>query len=121
MTHVTLTYYTDDSFEETVEAPAEYKVCSRCHGEGKHTNPAIDGNGITQSEMHELGEEFFEDYMSGVYDITCQKCNGERVEAVIDWDQFRKQDPEIAAIVDADRQEQAEYRAMCESERRFGC
>lgn len=64
--------------------PAKFEVCPRCRGEGKHTNPSIDGNGITASEMDELGDDFREDYMSGVYDITCSKCHGERVVAVAD-------------------------------------
>jgi hypothetical protein len=28
--------------------------CYRCRGKGFHVNEAIDGNGITQSEMDEL-------------------------------------------------------------------
>lgn len=64
-----------------LENPREYEfeVCDRCRGHGSHTNPAIDGNGITRSEMGELGPEFLEDYLSGVYDVRCERCNGLRV------------------------------------------
>jgi hypothetical protein len=44
----------------------------------------MDGNGITQSEMYELGEEFQENYFSGKYDIPCQECKGNRVVPAID-------------------------------------
>lgn len=57
----------------------KFEVCDRCRGHGTHTNPAIDGNGITASEMAELGPDFREDYMNGVYDIRCTRCNGQRV------------------------------------------
>jgi hypothetical protein len=64
--------------------PAKLELCSRCRGEGTHTNPSIDGNGITQSEMDELGEDFREDYMRGVYDVQCSVCKGKRVVEVPD-------------------------------------
>lgn len=70
--------------EVTVSLPAKFEVCTRCRGEGTHTDPSIDGNGITASEMDELGDDFREDYMSGVYDITCTECKGARVIAVPD-------------------------------------
>lgn len=70
--------------------PAKYIVCPRCGGKGTHTNPNIDGNGLTQSDLDEAGPEFLEDYMSGVYDITCVKCQGMRVVLVPD-DELAKQ------------------------------
>jgi len=57
----------------------EYAVCSTCNGEGSHLDPGIDSNGITSSEMYELGEDFIEDYRSGRYDVSCNECNGLRV------------------------------------------
>lgn len=59
------------------ELPAVWEICSRCRGNGTIVNPNIDGNGITSSEMEELGDEFMEDYMGGVYDVTCDNgCGG---------------------------------------------
>lgn len=58
--------------------PGEYIVCTKCRGEGKHTNPAIDSHGISQEEFDE-NPGFQEAYMNGVYDIPCEKCNGERL------------------------------------------
>ncbi len=66
------------------ELPATYEVCDRCRGTGSHVNPNIDGNGITESEMYELGPDFREDYFAGVYDVTCEECKGLRVVLVID-------------------------------------
>lgn len=72
----------------THQLPAKLIVCSRCEGTGKHVNPSIDGNGITQSEMAELGEDFREDYMAGMYDVTCSVCLGIRVVPAIDTRRF---------------------------------
>lgn len=73
-----------DGEEETVLFPAKNIVCYTCDGSGKTVNPSIDGNGITASEMDELGDDFREDYMSGVYDVTCRTCKGERVIPQLD-------------------------------------
>jgi len=56
-----------------------FAVCPRCEGRGSHVNPAVDGNGITADEMDELGPDFREDYLSGVYDVRCDECKGDRV------------------------------------------
>ncbi len=51
-------------------------ICPRCEGEGSHVATGIDDNGITESEMAELGEDFREDYFSGAYDVCCNCCGG---------------------------------------------
>jgi predicted methyltransferase len=86
MSNVTISWvrYTEDGEEETVLFPAKNEVCYTCNGTGKTVNPSIDGNGITASEMDELGEDFREDYMSGVYDVQCRTCKGKNVIAQID-------------------------------------
>ncbi len=53
-------------------------VCSSCDGHGKYVNPAIDGNGISAEEFYE-DPEFAGAYMSGVYDVTCEECQGTNV------------------------------------------
>ena len=58
---------------------AQFVVCPTCEGKGTHVNPAVDGHGITSDEMDDLGPDFFEDYMSGTYDVRCQECGGNRV------------------------------------------
>jgi len=57
----------------------KWAVCPTCRGNGTHVNPSIDAHGITGEEMAELGEDFREDYVSGVYDIPCNECGGMRV------------------------------------------
>lgn len=106
----------DDEGDE-VEIPAMYAVCERCRGEGHHTNPAIDGNGLTSDDMDELGDDFREDYMSGVYDIRCEVCNGERLVLVPDP---RRCTPEQLALYERRLQDEYEYRQEAEMERRMG-
>jgi hypothetical protein len=86
MSNVTIPWirFLADGEEETVLFPAKMIVCHTCQGTGTTVNPAIDGNGITQSEMEELGDEFREDYLSGVYDVQCRTCKGKNVIAVLD-------------------------------------
>lgn len=71
--------YCARDYESEHPTDFEYEVCERCQGHGKHTNPSIDGNGLTSSELVDLGEEFLEDYLRGIYDVRCEKCNGQRV------------------------------------------
>ncbi len=90
-----------------IQLPTCWAVCDRCHGEGKHSNPAIDGNGITASEMAEMcyeDESFAENYFGGVYDVTCHQCDGKRVMKVVN----------LGAMSDADV---AEYRSQQEQRR----
>jgi hypothetical protein len=54
-------------------------VCPTCEGRGTHVNPAVDGNGLTAEDMAELGDDFREDYLGGVYDVRCEECKGDRV------------------------------------------
>lgn len=69
--------------EDDMILPSKAIVCTRCRGSGQHVNPSIDGHGITSEEMDELGPEFFEDYMSGMYDVICYECKGKRITAEV--------------------------------------
>lgn len=73
--------YIDESGEEPepVKIPANFEVCGTCRGTGSMVDPSIDSNGITGSEMEELGDDFRESYFRGDYDITCSECKGRRV------------------------------------------
>jgi len=76
-------------------------VCPVCEGEGKTVNPAIDCNGLTSEDFAE-DPDFAEDYRSGVYDITCRACNGQRVvtkERIRELDQ-NAEDRRLAAAED---------------------
>ena len=96
--------------------PATYEVCEACRGRGKRVNPAIDGF----STMDECAqdEEFMEDYLSGVYDVICDECEGLRVVLVFDE---ARATPEQISAYEAHQREEWEYRRMAEMERRYGC
>jgi hypothetical protein len=77
-----------------------WNVCPRCGGEGSYVNPAIDGHGITAEEMHDLGDDFRDDYMAGVYDVPCDVCKGRRVvtdEELKDYEDGAEARAEMAA------------------------
>jgi hypothetical protein len=71
----------DDDKEIETEFPVKFEVCDRCHGKGRHCNPAIDGNGLTREDF-ERDPDFEESYFAGVYDVPCEECHGRRVMAV---------------------------------------
>lgn len=62
-----------------VVCETKFAICPTCQGRGTHTNPNIDCGGITSSEWAEWGPEEQDHYMSGVYDVACSQCNGEKV------------------------------------------
>lgn len=71
--------------EKEIALPAHYEICSRCKGEGTHTNPSIDGNGITSEEWNgpDWDDEEREMYMSGGYDVACEAgCSNGKVLVV---------------------------------------
>lgn len=115
-----ITVYDEDTDAE-VPLPTRFEVCPRCHGKGAHVNPAVDGNGITESEMTELeynDEDFREKYLTGFYDVSCEECGGLRVTSVIDEERCTQ--AEIDAFR-AQEQEMYDLRAEEEAERRAGC
>lgn len=71
--------------------PTVMEVCPTCHGRGRHVNRAIDGNGITRDEMDDLGPEFLDDYLGGIYDVTCEQCDGANVIEVADHERMTEQ------------------------------
>src|SRR2546429_2611843 len=99
------------------ELPTRMQVCPRCQGHGSHTNPSIDGNGITADEMAELGDDFRDDYMSGAYDVTCETCGGANVIPVVDTDRC---EPALLEAYRAAEREEYDYQATCAAERRMG-
>ncbi len=120
---ITFEYEDENGNEIKHEFPAINAVCSRCEGYGHHTNPSIDGNGITESEMEELGEDFREGYFNGVYDITCERCKGEKVILVIDTDAVEHNAKHKEAYVAYLEDCEVKYHERLErdAEERFGC
>jgi|SRR6185295_2236929 len=113
---IDLTMYDDDGEEVVHTFPAKYDVCPECDGYGTHSNPSIDGNGITGSEMEEILHEdpdFLDNYMGGMYDVTCYQCHGQRVVWVPNEDactpeqlkvlkEWQEKEAEIAREIEAD-------------------
>ena len=106
----------DDDCETTYSAPAKYEVCERCEGTGSHSNPSIDGNGITASEWDEWDDDSRQMYLSGGYDVRCTVCNGERVVLTINRERC---EPNILAAYDAHIASEREYEREVYSERRM--
>lgn len=108
----------DDGNEIIHELPACYEVCSRCSGTGSHVNPSIDGHGITEEEWdRDWSYEERDDYMSGVYDVTCYECGGLRVVLVVDE---KTCDKDLLRAYHRDQAEDRAYQNMCEMERKMG-
>ena len=85
---ITRTIFLDDH-EEDIDFPAKHTICNKCNGNGKHSNPNIDKNGITGEEWeNDWSEEERLSYLSNVYDIICSECHGKRVTLVIDQDKI---------------------------------
>jgi hypothetical protein len=105
--------------EQDYKLHANWYICNRCEGDGTHSNPAIDGNGITQSEMEELGDDFREDYMSGKYDIECKSCHGSGKTLEIDTDYFKSKYPLAYEAWLKDQEEEIDYKDTVDSEARW--
>ncbi len=76
---LTLTIEDDDGEEREVDFPFEFEVCSHCNGTGSTVHPDVDSHGITSEEFSE-DPEFMESYYDGNYDVSCESCNGNKVE-----------------------------------------
>lgn len=110
-----ITFCNDEGDEVTLDCV--YEVCHHCEGKGKMVNPAIDGHGFTRRDFDE-DPGFYEDYISGVYDIPCPECKGKRVIPVPC--RFTNSEENLKAY-DKYCLEEETYRAECEMERRMGC
>lgn len=83
----------DETAEYEAELPIHFEVCDRCRGKGTHTNPSIDGHGISAEEWaNDWDDESREMYMNGGYDVSCEECGGRRVVPVVDEDRC---DPDV--------------------------
>jgi hypothetical protein len=120
MAKITFTMLDEETAEIEVELPAKNEVCGRCGGDGKHTNPAIDGNGISREDFDQ-DPDFEQAYFSGRYDVTCEECGGNRVVPVVDAASCRAQglEKELAAYYEYRREMRAMDREIA-AERRMG-
>jgi hypothetical protein len=108
----------DEESDMEIALPTMNEICHRCDGEGVHTNPSIDGNGISTDDEIWQDEDFRDDYMTGAYDILCEICGGNKVIKVVDRDRC---DPAKLAQFDREQEEIWAMDAMDAAERAAGC
>jgi len=113
--NTTLTITIRDANGDDLELPAKFAVCDTCAGRGTHVNSSVDGLGFSQEDF-DLDPDFAKDYFSGVYDVRCEPCKGERVVAVLD--EARCTPAQIAQHATYWRDEA--YDAEVAAERRWG-
>ena len=114
-------YYADRRLKVAPEVepgkPYVWEICGVCSGEGKVVNPSIDAGGINP-EVFADDPDFYEDYMSGRFDIPCNYCGGSGKVKVLDVDKLSDEEREdYYADLEAERSFEAERLA----EIRAGC
>jgi hypothetical protein len=109
----------EETAEMDCEVPGKYDVCPRCHGHGSITNPSI--GAITGDEWErDWSPEEREDYVRGVYDVTCPQCQGLRVVVIPDRSKLTDEDKAHLKQYRKEQREAREVDHMMEMERRFG-
>lgn len=85
---IELTFYDDEGEEVTHSFPSINEVCPRCEGYGTHLTPSIGQHAYSIEEFYESfdDEEDRASYFQrgGKYDVTCEKCKGNKVVEVVD-------------------------------------
>ena len=101
----------DEEGNEVVhELPHKNEICPRCDGYGAHVNPNVD-------PFEPDCEEDLENYIGGVYDIRCLRCNGNKIIQVVDE---AKCDKTLLKEYLDYQEDLRQHRAEQESERRMG-
>jgi hypothetical protein len=108
-----------DGDEREVEVPHSWHICHRCSGEGTHTNPSIDGNGITESEWSEWSPEEREGYFAGDYDVPCEDCGGSGKVEEVETEAFQRRAPADYADWCKQSSDDEEYEQMVDSEAKW--
>ena len=102
------------SFNENghVKVPLAWEVCPTCNGKGTHVNPSIDCGGLSSDSFAD-DPDFEDSYFSGVYDVQCYGCCGDRVLPFC-------ADEEVNKILDEKAEEEAYHQSERDAERRMG-
>jgi hypothetical protein len=103
-----------DDEEVEVSFPLHYEVCPACDGHGKYVNPHIDAHGITAEEFdRDWSYQDRSNYLSGMYDVTCTKCSGNRV--IPELNTYRMSELQKWALprIKEDVREEQYYRKEC--------
>ncbi len=107
----------DESAEDgarEVQLPAVWEICDKCRGNGSHS---LAIGAITADEWNgpDWSEEEKEDYLNGAYDQECEDCKGSGKVQIPDEDKCVTDDHKAAL---KSLQDDAEYEAECQAERR---
>lgn len=105
--------------DEGIAVPLHWEICQQCRGEG--TSTAYLG-AYTQSDREEMGDdwyEFIEDWQRGVYDQSCDGCDGTGKVKVVDEDAIART-PELQKAWHAYANEMYALEAMERQERMMG-
>ena len=101
-----------DHMDRVLKLPGEWIICEMCSGHGKVVNPSIDAGGYSPDDRYYYDD--YDDYHSGMYDISCPTCKG-------DGKNFYPVFPEaIAKELDEWIEEDRRYHAECAAERMMG-
>lgn len=104
--------------------PHRWEVCPVCDGRGSHVNPAIDCNGLSSEDFAD-DPDFEEEYFSGRYDMTCNRCGGRTTVPVVDEARLTHRQKRALTLYRARSMREAKYErdAYLErlSETRAGC
>ena len=105
-----------DDPTETLIIPHKFVVCPTCEGKGTHVNPSVDSDGLTARDFDD-DPDFKRDYMSGMYDVQCYECKGQRVVPVVDT---AKCPPEALRLYLQQEEDLADMEAERRAEQRWG-
>ena len=116
---LSITVCNDEDEEYEAVFPAKYITCELCSGKGTHVNPSIDAHGISEREFDE-DPDFREEYFAGTYDVSCYRCQGKRVEPVVDEESLSDEQKANLKLYHDRLQADAEFAREVEAERRMG-
>lgn len=104
--------YEEDGSE--IELPWRWEICGRCHGNGSHVNPAVDG---WSRDSEWADDDFIEGYFEGRYDVRCEEgCDHGKIRVP---DESRMT-PALIEAWHRQLREEWEYRQEVLAERRMG-
>jgi hypothetical protein len=72
----------DDGNDIEIEFPTRWEVCDDCGGEGSHIHESM--RILTCAGTEDWDHEDWDNFRSGVYDVTCDTCGGRLVVRVVD-------------------------------------
>lgn len=106
-----------DDEDNEIKLPTKWAICGTCNGEGRHSQRF---GAMTESEFYgpDWDCDSREAYMRGDYDAACEDCDGSGKVKVVNREALGAD--QLAALEKAE-DDDYEWRAEIEAERRMGC